>query len=113
MVRPEILKLRIGRLELAQQKAEEKRILEAKFVELKQQERTRVFQRKHGKKIAIIKGLGYFTKRVGIGFGRMGKGVLKKARESEGLKQTYENMYGPQQKPRRRIAVVKRKKKKR
>ena len=40
----------------------------------------------------------------------MAKGVVKGARESEGLKRQYEQMYG---KPQRRIAVVKRKKKKR
>ena len=109
-----MLKLKIGRLELQQVKEEERKILEAKLTGLKRGRKVVAFEQKHKKKIAIVKGVGYVGKRVGVAFGRIAKGVLKGVRESKGLKQTYENMYGPMPKePRKRIAIIKRKKKKR
>ena len=107
------LKKKIAILKKSEAREEERKKLEAEYKGLKSQERTRVFTHKHGKKIAIVKGVGTGVARVGRGLGIMAKGILKKARESEGLKRQYEQMYGKQPQPKRKIAIIKKKKRKR
>lgn len=100
------LKRKIAILKKAEGVETERVKLEIEHAELKRKEKVRVFKHKHGKKIAIVRSVT----RVGRGLGIMAKGILQKARESEGLKRQYEQMYGKQ--PRRKIVIVKRKKKK-
>ena len=79
---------------------------EAEEIKLKAELKSLTFGRKHKKKIAIVKTIGTGAGRIGRGLSILAKGIVKGARESEGLKRQYNQMYGPQ-KP--KIAIVKRK----
>lgn len=84
----------------------ERKKLEIEHAELKHREKTKVFAMKHKKTIAIVKTVAVGAGRIGRGLG----GMLKGLRESPAMRRQYEAMYG---KPKKRIAIIKKKKRKR
>jgi len=102
-MKADVIRKQIALIKQTQAEEAEERGLKAELSSLR-------FQRKHGKKIAIVKTFGTGFARVGRGLAVMGRGILKGARESKGLQRQYEAMYGKQPKQKKRIAIVKKRK---
>ncbi len=101
-IKPEILRKQIALIKETKAEETETKRLQAELIGLRR-------EKKYGKQIAIVKTFGSGVARVGRGLAVMGRGILKGARESKGLQRQYEQMYGKQ--PRKRIAIVKKRKK--
>ena len=104
-IKPEILRKQIALIKETKAEETETKRLQAELIGLRR-------EKKYGKQIAIVKTFGSGVARVGRGLAVMGRGILKGARESKGLQRQYEQMYGKQpRQPRKRIAIVKKRKK--